>query len=338
VLAASLSLLVAVRPAHAQDVGELIDVLTSENAQGYVGPLARGLGHALTAGFVSSADPHGVLGFSVGIRAVGGLFSDEDETFAVVSPGSVTFTHPLLGTRTYQSPYRVSTPNGRSPTLAGEGPGARLVPQGQYRTDLLSAGRNPDAEPYAIELLEGEDFPAAPFAVIDGALGVGFGTQLMARVIPTIDAGEMVGVDEIGDVSAFGVGVMHNLTQWLPVPTPLWDVALVVGLQKVEAGDYLQASGNTLGLVASAGVGPLSAYAHASTYGADLDFDYTVENPDGSPDLPPDGTRVEFEEEVGRTQRLALGVQFDLVLMKLSAEYGLGEHETISARVAFGLR
>jgi hypothetical protein len=338
ILAVLLSLFAAAPPARAQDVGELIDVLTSENAKGYVGPLARGLGHALTAGFVSSADPHAMLGFSLGIRAVGGLFSGQDETFAVVPPGNVTFTHPVLGTRTYQNPYRVSTPNGRSPTLAGEGPGARLMPQGQYRTDLVTAGRNPDAAPYTIALLEGEDFPAAPFAVIDGALGIGFGTQLMARVIPTVDVGEMVGVDEIGDVSAFGVGVMHNLTQWLPVPTPFWDVSVVVGLQKVEAGDYLKASGNTLGVVASAGVGPLSAYAHASTYGSDLDFDYTVENPDGSPDLPPDGTQVAFEEEVGRTQRLALGVQFDLVLMKLSAEYGMGDYETISARVAFGLR
>jgi hypothetical protein len=319
-------------------VGELIDVLTSDNAKGYVGPLARGLGHALTAGFVSSADPHGILGFSVGFRVVGGLFADEDETFAVVPPASVTVTHPLFGTRTYQDPYRVSTADGRSPTLAGEGPGARLVPQGLYRTDIISVGRNPDAEPFTIELLGGEDFPLAPFAVIDGALGIGLGTQLMARVIPTIDVGAMVGVDEIGDVSAFGVGLMHNLTQWLPVPTPFWDVAVVLGLQKVEAGDYLEASGNTLGLVASAGVGPLVAYAHASTYGSDLEFDYRVENPDGSPDLPADGTRVQFEEEVGRTQRLALGVQLSMVPVKLSAEYGMGDYETISARIAFGVR
>ena len=321
-------------PARGQDVGELISVLTGENAQGYVGPLARGLGHALTAGFVSSADPHGPLGFSVGVRAVGGLFQDEDESFAVVVPTSVEFTHPLFGTRTYQNPYRVSTSDGRSPTVAGEGEGASLIPQGQYALDLASAGRDGEIGPFP----EGLDLPAAPFAVIDAAVGIGFGTQIMARIVPTLDLGNFVGVDEVGDVSAFGVGVMHNLTQWLPIPTPFWDVSLVAGTQKLEAGDYLEASGTTLGLVASAGLGPLSAYAHASTYKAGLDFDYTVENPDENPALPHDGTRVRFEQEVERTQRLAIGAQLDLILMKISAEYGMGDYETISARVAFGLR
>jgi hypothetical protein len=334
-LLVSSALLALATPVRAQeDIGELISVLSSENAQGYAGPLARGLGHALTAGFVSSADPHGMLGFSVGIRAVGALFPDEDETFAVAVPASVQFTHPLFGTRTYQNPY--STTSARSPSIAGDGDGVVLRPQGQYRQDLLLAGQNPDN--YDIEFPEGLDFPLAPFAVVDAAVGVGFGTQLMARIIPTIDVGEMVGVDEVGDVSAFGVGIMHNLTQWLPIPTPFWDLSLVAGLQKAEAGDYLEASSNTLGLVGSAGLGPLSFYAHASTYGSTLDLDYTVENPGNRPGLPPNGTRVEFEEEVERTQRLALGAQLDLILLKISAEYGLGDYQTISARVAVGLR
>ena len=332
-LLAASTLLASASPLRAQDVGELISELGAANAEGYVGPLARGLGHALTAGFVSSADPHGMLGFSIGVRAVGGLFPDEDESFAVVAPTSVTFTHPAFGTRTYQNPYRVSTSNGRSPSVAGDGPGARLIPQGPYATDLTLAGRDG-----TIELPEGLDFPAAPFGVIDAAVGVGFGTQIMARIVPTLDLGNFVGVDEVGDISAFGVGVMHNLTQWLPIPTPFWDVSLVAGTQKVEAGNYLEASGNTLGLVASAGLGPLSVYAHASTYKASVDFDYVVDNPNNNPGLPSTGTRIAFEQEVERTQRLALGAQLDLILIKPSAEYGMGDYQTISVRVAVGLR
>lgn len=324
-------------PLRAQDVGEQISALAEPNARGYVAPLARGLGHALTAGLVSSADPHGRLGFSVGVRAVGALFPDRDETFAVVAPGSVTYTspNPIIGTRTYSNPYSVSN-GGRSPTVAGEGPGAVLSPQGTFRTDLMLAGLDPDD--FALELPRGQDFPAAPFAVIDAALGLGFGTQIMVRLIPTLDAGRVLGADGAGELGAFGVGVMHNLTQWLPIPTPMWDLSIAAGTQKVSLGDYFEASGNTVGLVASAGIGPLSAYAHASSYGAQADVDYRVENGSGNPGLPADRTRVAFAEEVGRTERLALGAQLDLVLLKLSAEYGMGDYRTISVRVALGVR
>ena len=311
-------------PLEAQDIGAELSVLTSENAEGYVGPLARGLGHALTAGFVSSADPHGMLGFSIGVRVAGARFLDEDETFPVMLPSSVTY-----GNRTYTNPYTASA-NGISPTVAGAGAGVVLSPSGQFRSDLILAGQNPDT--FYVTFPEGLELPLAPFAAIDATLGIGFGTQLMARVFPTID---VVGV---GEMSAFGFGIMHNLTRYLPIPTPFWDVSVVVGTQKLELGSYLTASGNTLGLVASAGLGPLSAYAHASTYQATVDLDYTVENAGGNPGLPDDGLRIRFESEVERTQRLAVGAQLDLILLKASAEYGMGDYGTLSARVAFGFR
>ena len=248
-------------PLDAQDIGAELSVLTRENAEGYVGPLARGLGHALTAGFVSSADPHGMLGFSIGVRVAGARFPDEDETFPVVLPPSVTYDHPVFGSRSYSNPYMASN-NAVSPTVAGEGTGTVMSPTGQFRDDLILAGQNPD-DAFNVTFPEGLELPLAPFAAIDAALGIGFGTQLMARVIPTIDVG---GADEVGEISAFGFGIMHNLTRYLPIPTPFWDVSVVVGTQKLELGSYLTASGNTLGLVASAGLGPLSAYAHASTY------------------------------------------------------------------------
>ncbi len=195
-------------PARSQDIGTQISVLTGANAELFVGPLARGLGHTLTAGFVSSADPHGMFGFDLGIRVAGATFPDADKTFQVVLPASVSF-----GGTTHQNPYEANN-GGMSPTVAGDGAGVQLRPRvgSTYRTAILAAGRNPDTQEFVIDLPDGLDFPGAPLAVIDGSVGIGFGTQIMARVVPTIDVGKMVGVDEIGDVSAFGFGVMHNLT------------------------------------------------------------------------------------------------------------------------------
>ncbi|MSR35781.1 MAG: hypothetical protein EXR95_03915 [Gemmatimonadetes bacterium] len=254
-----------------------------------------------------------------------------------MAPTTVTYTspNPFFGTRTYSSLYATSNV-GVSPTVAGQGSGVVLSPQGQFRNDLTLSGQNPNN--FNIPFPKGLDFPGAPFAVIDAALGIGFGTQIMARFIPTIDIGSKIGVDEVVDISAFGFGVMHNLTQYLPMPTPMWDVSLAAGMQKLNAGDYLAASGSTLGMVASAGVGPLSAYAHASTYKADVDVDYTIKNTNNNPGLPASGLNIAFTETIDRTQLLALGAQLDLVVLKFSAEYGMGDYKTLSGRVAFGFR
>ena len=88
----------------------------------------------------------------------------------------------------------------------------------------------------------------------------------------------------------------------------------------------------------SAGLGPLSVYAHGSTYQAGVDLDYTVSNPQNNPGLPANGTRLEFKEEVKRTQRLAIGAQLDFILLKFSAEYGTGDYSTLSGRATFGFR
>ena len=317
-------------PLNGQDIGQQIGVLTVQNAQGFVGPLARGVSHALTAGFVSSADPHGMLGFDIGVQLVGARFAETDETFDVVLPTTATYQ-----SKTYSNPYAASD-NGRSPTVAGEGSGVVLSPTGTFRSDLILTGSNPDD--FDIQFPEGMDLPGAPFAALEGSLGIGFGTQIMARIIPATDVGKIVGVDKIGDVSAFGFSVMHSLTQWLPIPTPFWDMSVVAGTQKLELGNYAAARGTTLGLVAGAGLGPLSVYAHGSAYQASVDLDYTVSNPRDNPGLPADGTHLEFTEKMKRTQRLAVGAQLDLILLKFSAEYGTGDYNTLSVRASFGFR
>ena len=106
----------------------------------------------------------------------------------------------------------------------------------------------------------------------------------------------------------------------------------------MELGNYAAAKGKTLGLVASAGLGPLSVYAHGATYNADVDVDYTVANPQNNPALPANGTHVAFQSSVDWTKRLAVGAQLNLILLRFSAEYGMGRYKTFSAKAAIGLR
>lgn len=310
-----------------QNLGEQIRTLTQENAERYVRPLSDGLGHVLTAGFVTDATPHGRFGFSVGLRVSGALFPEEAKTFDPALPSSVTVDFGGRS-RTYTSPY---TADGPSPTVAGDGAGTVLRPSGDFRADLEAAGEN--VEDWTVTFPRGLDLPLAPFAVLDASMGLGFGTDVVARFIPTVEVHE-----DVGDLSAFGVGVMHSVSQYLPVPTRLVDASLVFGYQRVELGDYGEASGTSFGAIAGAGLGPLRVYVHGSLYGSEMDVEYTTSNPSGDPTLPPDGTRLTFSNELDRRTRVSLGAAVDLLLLKLSAQYGLGDQKVLSARVGFGFR
>lgn len=310
-----------------QNLREQISVLAQENAERYVEPVTEGLGHVLTAGFVTDATPHGRFGFSVGLRVTGALFPQEAETFDPVLPSSVTVTFDGRS-RTYTSPY---VADGPSPTVAGDGSGAVLRPSGDFRSDLEAAGENPDD--WTVRFPRGLDLPLAPFAVLDASLGLGFGTDVVARFIPTVEVHE-----DVGDLSAFGVGVMHSVSQYLPVPTPLVDASLTFGYQRVALGDYAEATSTSFGAIAGAGLGPLRVYAHGSLYDSTMDVNYTAENPGGNPALPPHGTRITFSDGLDRSARVAVGVALDVLLLKLSAQYGFGDHDVVSARVGFGFR
>ncbi len=317
-LAAILALPAALR---AQDIGDKISVLAQENAQGYVHPLAQGLGAALTAGLVTDATPHHRFGFSIGVRGAGAFFPDKAKTFSPVLPASVTVNVPNYGSRTYSNPYTAD--GGTSPTVAGKGPGVVLSPTGQFRQDLIAAGQNPDD--YRVDFPEGADLPVAPFAVIDADLGLGFGTDVIVRLIPTLNVNE-----DVGDLSAFGVGVMHSISQYLSVPTPV-DISVTAGYQRVKLGDYAESRGTTFGAIAGVGAGPLHVFAKGNIYSATTDVDYTYQQT-GQPDV-----HIGFSDKVSSTGRFGLGLSLDLLVLKLSAEYDMGDYNVASARVGFGI-
>ncbi len=310
-------------PASGQDVLEGLQSLAMENAELYVAPLADGLGIAMGTGFARTGRVHGILGFSVGVRVVAALPSEEAGTFTPILPGSVTFR----GT-TFSDPYEPVGGALTSATVVGDGPGVVLRPRGEYLAALQLAGENPDD--YTLSFPDGLDLPAVPFAVVEGALGMGMGTEITARFLPSYEI-----ASEVGAVSARGFGVRHSLTSWIPGPTPLLDLAVYAGWQRFQVGDYLDAKAVAYGLVASAGLGPLRVYGSGGLSRADIDVQYEVRNPSGNPALPPDGTSFSFQREVPSSFRGAVGVGLSLPLLEVSAEYGLADFNTAS--VQFGI-
>ncbi|HSJ23385.1 MAG TPA: DUF6588 family protein [Longimicrobiales bacterium] len=314
-------------PASAQD-GDLSDrfaTLALRNAELYVEPIALGLGQALTSGFAETGSTHRVLGFDIGLRAMAAFPTDAQKTFTAVLPESVEYRG-----MTFNDPFG---PQGGgsldTPTAVGAGDGVVLVPQGTFRLAIIAAGENPND--YNIEFPEGLDIPAVPFAILQGSVGLPFGTEVTLRMIPSITPDE-----EIGAVSAFGFGLKHSVTQWLPA-SPV-DVSVYVGRQNFEVGDYLDATSTVLGAIGSRSLGPLTAFAHVRSSGADVTVSYTVENPDDNPALPEDGSRVGFDANVPTAMHAGAGVTLRVLGMGITGEYSFGPQNTATIKAGLSIR
>lgn len=311
-------------PAAGQDVLEQLRTLAEDNARAYIRPLAEGLGLGLTQGAVLGANTRPVLAFDIGLVATAAFVPDDDDLFTPVLPASVT----VPGFGTFNDPYGAPGSAAPTPTVTGpEAPGVVLEPQGEYRDAILAADQDPTD--FRLRFPRGFDFPVVPFLLIQGSVGLPLGTEIGVRVIPEVTVS-----DEVGGVSAAGFSVKHSLSQWAP-NSPL-DVAGVLSWQSLSVGDYLDADGLGVGVVAGRSFGPLHVFASGSIESADLDVRYAVDNPDDDPSLPPHGTAFAFTHELDAATRLGIGGTMDLVFLKLSLAYSLSEYNAITARAAVG--
>lgn len=318
-LSAALLALALAAPLRGQGLEDRLRSLGEENGRRYSHPVSAGLAAGLATGWFHSARPLDVLGVDLSVRAMGTLVPEEDETFRPVVPSSITV--PELDGRTFSDPYGAVT--ARTPTAVGAGPGVVLEPRGGFRQALESEGLDP--ADFALRFPDGFDIPAVPLAVLQGSVGLPLGTEVTARLIPSIEVDE-----DVGSLSSFGVGLKHSIDQWIPGRTPV-DLAVEGGIQSFEAGDYLEADARHLSLVVSRTVGVLTLYGAGGLESTDIDVSYTLANPvPGEEDV-----EIAFSDEGENTSRLTGGFNLDLTFLQLNAGYTLAEYRVLNA--SFGL-
>lgn len=306
----------------AQNVEETIRQLGQENGALYAHPVASGLGASMNSAWLHTARVRGPLEFFVGIRAMGAFVPASDERFEPVLPTSVTVEE--LGGQTYLDPYGGGE-GLLTPTVAGDGPGVVVEPQGELRQDILDAGLDP--RDFALAFPEGFNLPAIPLAMGQANVGLPLGTEVAVRFIPSITVSS-----DVGDVEAFGVGGKHSVTQWIPVPLPV-EVAVTGGWQTFDVGTYLSAESRTVGVAASRELGPVEIYGSGAWEESDVDISYTVENPN----LPEQGTEVAFSEKGDNSSRFTVGASLELAVVKLTADYTASEYDVVTASLGLDI-
>jgi hypothetical protein len=308
----------------AQDISESLSSLNEENGKLYIGPLSTGLAAALNSGFYHTADVHGLWGFDVGFRVMGSFVPEDLDTFMPVLPDSVAIDGSV-----FYDPYG---PGGGSqllsPTVTGTGDGVFLSPQGEFRDTLLALGENP--ADYVIRFPQGFDIPIAPYAAIQGALGIPLGTEVVFRFIPSFTPS-----DDVGSISMVGGAIKHSLDQWIWNAAPPLHLAVGFGFQHFKVGDYLDANSTQFSLIASKKLAVVTFYGAGTLESANLDISYEFE-PDITADVPVELQKVEFRQETPNDATFKLGATLALGPVGLNAEYTVASRDVLTASLIFG--
>jgi hypothetical protein len=299
--------------------------LAAANAHLYVEPLARGLALAMGTGAFDGAASLPTLGFEFGAKVTGALLPVEADRFDALAPETITWSGAFGGT--FEDPYRPVGGSLSTPTVAGDGTGVTLEPDGEFRNAIVASGLDP--ADFSLVLPDGEDLPLVPHPVFYAGLGIGLGTEVSVLFTPTLQVD-----DQIGEVKGLGFAVRHTLTHWFSSPV---DIAVQAATQEVELGEYAEARATQYGLLASRRMGPLSIFATGTMRRAEVDVEYVAENSgDANPGLPADGTRISFSEDLESDTAFGLGARLQLLVLNVAGEYTWDEYPLVTVKVGFG--
>ena len=185
-----------------------VDFLRTAPADGvkyleaYISPWANAFGAGLNGGWYNTAKPHKLGGFDITLNTSVGIVPTSAQTF---DASKIGLSSSIIGT-------------GISSTVAGPDKAGPLMSYNANGVTLAS-----------FNAPKGADWRYIPVPTAQVGLGLPFGTELKVRFIPKIKIKD-------GDVSLWGVGLLHSLTQYLPGNKMLpFDVSLFAGYTKLTS-------------------------------------------------------------------------------------------------------
>lgn len=194
--------------------------------QEYMKPLGAGFATAANTGWTNTARTHKFLGFDLRVGAVAVPIPEQERYFSL--PTNLTTLELRAG-----SPAK-------TPTFVGdEGASTFMFDIVAKNFDPDGAGPIPPQSRVNVGTLEmpkgvwADDIGTDPAIVapsVQASVGLILKTDVMIRYVPTYDFGEY------GKVGLMGVGIKHNLKQWIPIVKrlPFIDLAAVGGYSKFD--------------------------------------------------------------------------------------------------------
>lgn len=296
--------------------------------KGYIQPVSRGFGNGVNGGWYSTAKPHKFLGFDIAVIANAAFVPTTAKTF--------TFNNDDYS---FIKLYEGNQTSVQLPTIAGSQDLADrpLLEFSDVNGNTIVSSTIPGSG-FEDEI----GYNVVPSAMIQIGVGLFKNTDVKLRFIPKLSEPEF-------EFSTFGIGVMHDLKQWIPFVKKLpFDVSALLAWNDVKSKVFLDSSNapsqalemNTktflFQILASKKLSIFTLYGGlgTSSYDADINVLGTFEPSLGGSILE-DPININYK---GSSMRANLGLSMKLLFLNLSADYSLQEYNVFSVTAGFSVR
>jgi hypothetical protein len=294
--------------------------------EGYVSPFLKTFGYGLNQGWYNTAKNHKTLGFDLTV-SVSAVYVPNAELFYTVNNAQLT-TIRLENTGTAAVG---PTASGSVPTVFGPD----VTPT--YR--LTSGGASFSGAPGVFDLKNDLPMQAMPVPMAHLGIGLPKGFDLKFRFVPELDLGD-------GKFKLFGVGVMHDIKQYIPgVKSLPFDLAGFVGYTSMKLSVGLEATrpdqqgvfettATTIQGLISKKISVLTFYGGAgyniATSKLAINGAYDFDNNGSFETVNPVSVKAEASGP-----RLSAGMRLKLAVFTFHGDYTLQKYNTLT--VGFGI-
>ena len=281
----------------------------------YFNPMSRSFGSSLNNGWYNTAKPHSLGGFDLTVTFNTVIIPDEAKLFNIQEAGGSIFVSnsseaaTIFGSSEKTDMSYVSG----APAVGGFGVPFEM-PGGIIETKYIS------------------------LPMIQAGIGLIKNTALDFRFMPLVNVGDAV------KANLFGIGVKHDILQWIPgigdaIPMSLSLQAGYTSLNtelNIEDQDIsLNTKATTINLVASKKIVMITGYAglgynaSSTNLKADANFDIGGVQFDESHD---------FSLESKNNLRANIGLRFNITLVTIHADYTFAEYPTATLGLGVSFR
>jgi len=292
-------------------------ILANDIAQGeklieaYFTPMAESFGAALNSGWYNTAKPHSLGGFDLTFTLNTVIIPNTAETFKIGDSFGNVF----------------ESDENEASTIFGS----------DNETDMTYTNSVTDSS-FNFQMPGGLKTPAVPLPMLQAGIGLIKNTAIDIRYMPMLNVGDNI------NVNLFGVGIKHDLLQWIPaigdaIPMSLslqaGYTSLNTELKILEQEVSLKTKATTINLVASKKLLMVTGYvglgynSATTTFTADADFDLDGLHFD---------EKVEVAFESNNNLRANIGLRLNMTVVTIQADYTFSEYPTATLGLGVSLR
>ncbi len=292
-------------------------ILGEDIAQGerlleaYFTPMAESFGAGLNNGWYNTAKPHSLGGFDLTFTLNTVIIPNSVETFNIKEAGGDVFTSNLE----------------EASTIFGEKDGTEMT------YDIGAGTNNPK-----FDIPGGFKTPVIPLPMLQAGIGLIKNTAIDIRYMPMLNVGNNF------NVNLFGIGLKHDLLQWIPVAGDAIPMSLSLQGGYTTLNTDLKISGQevslntkstTINLVASKRLLMVTGYAGVGYNSSTTSFTADTEFKLGEIQFD---ERIEMGFESKNNFRSNVGLRLNIALVTIQADYTFSEYPTSTLGLGVSLR